>query len=615
MRFIYLKVLSLTFIVTLILLQYPSMIVLGAQVEGECTLAIATVSSSGEGVISSLTVIVKRPGSGLIFISVNPAVEVDVQGAARIAVLTASIVGDFNPLLYDYYFILNSPAIIVGGPSAGATMALAVLMAIKGLKCSKDYVVTGMINPDTTIGPVGGLKEKLEAIAASGAKTFVIPMGQSKYTYYERVVERKGPFTFIAMRPETIDLRDYGKRLGVTVIEVSSLANLYSLITGMEIAYVEGLLRDMDGLRRIAITIVEQVDSIVKVLEKHGVRGGLVEEVLRALRDARNELWSNESNYLALLRGIEAASLAQVALWSVEGFDVEVVYSNITEELERFNLAYEGLKDVDLGVVEVKGLALLHAWTSGMLLNKTYSGIKNKGFVTVDEALGMARALWEARVARLILEEAKPSGLAINIESLKVTSNYLVATARSTTAYSTQVFSETGIGSLPEEAILAVISASITKDPIASLYLASRSMSITTSAIHESFKTKTITFEEIARLALSLAIKSNSTLAQTLLRTALKLREYELLTEAMIISWATITLKNTETTHKRETPQPQLITAPIIKQGNETQYVRVQRVLQTILETSIWTLAVTTIILALITITTFIIYKRKVKQT
>ena len=213
---------------------------------GECSLGVAAVSSSGEGVMGSLTVKVK-PGSGLIFVSVNPAVEVDVQGAARIAVLAASIVGGFNPLAYDYYFMLDSPAMIVGGPSAGAAMALAVLLAVKGLECGGDYVVTGMINPDTTIGPVGGLKEKLEAAAASGAKTFIVPLGQSKYTHYERVLVRRGPFTFITVRPETVDLKSYGRELGVTVVEVGSLSDLYSMVTGERIAYANGSLGDISG--------------------------------------------------------------------------------------------------------------------------------------------------------------------------------------------------------------------------------------------------------------------------------------------------------------------------------------------------------------------------------
>jgi uncharacterized protein len=576
---------------------------------GECSLGVAAVSSSGEGVMGSLTVKVK-PGSGLIFVSVNPAVEVDVQGAARIAVLAASIVGGFNPLAYDYYFMLDSPAITVGGPSAGAAMALAVLLAVKGLECGGGYVVTGMINPDTTIGPVGGLKEKLEAAAASGAKTFIVPLGQSKYTYYERVLVRRGPFTFITVRPETVDLKSYGRELGVAVVEVGSLSNLYSMVTGERITYANGSLGDISGLREVAARVLGEAESLLEALRGYSVRGGIVEDAVSELNSARDLLGRGGSSYAILLKGLRAASLAQVAVWSVRGFDVDVVYANVSRELEEFNTIYESMESSDLGVLEVKGLAFLHAWRAGMLLDTTYSNIKGRGFATLEEALYIAMSMWEVRVAKLILAGVKPSNVTVNVNSLRVVSSYLVATAKGVVAYSTQVFSEANIGNPPDEAIRMAVSASLTKDPMAALLLASRSMAIVTSAIHSSFTSGADTFDEIARLALNLALKSNSTLAQTLLRASLDLRDYQLLTESILVSWATITMRGLEAPQRQEILQPHVITAPISKVGNGTQYSRVQRVLQTILEASIWTLAIATILLALLTITTFIVYRK-----
>ena len=296
-----------------------------------------------------------------------------------------------------------------------------------------------------------------------------------------------------------------------------------------------------------------------------------------------------------------------------KGFDVDVVYANVSRELEEFNSIYESVESSDLGVLEVKGLAFLHAWRAGMLLDTTYSNIKGRGFATLEEALSIARSMWEVRVAKLVLAGVKPSNVTVNVNSLRVVSSYLVATAKGVIAYSTQVFSEANIGSPPDEAIRMAVSASLTKDPVAALLLASRSMAIVTSAIHSSFTSGADTFDEIARLALNLALKSNSTLAQTLLRASLDLRDHQLLTESILVSWATITMRGPETPQIQEIPQPHMITAPISKIGNETQYSSVQRVLQTILGTSIWTLAIATILLALLTITTFTIH-RKVRR-
>ncbi len=44
-----------------------------------------------------------------------------------------------------------------------------------GWKVNPKVMMTGMINPDGTIGPVGGILEKASAAASVGAKLFLIP--------------------------------------------------------------------------------------------------------------------------------------------------------------------------------------------------------------------------------------------------------------------------------------------------------------------------------------------------------------------------------------------------------------------------------------------------------
>lgn len=123
----------------------------------------------------------------------------------------------------DYYYVIESSSIVVGGPSAGLAMALATYSLLTTGSCPEGYAATGMILPDTSVGPVGGLKEKLEAAASAGAKIFLIPHGQEKYTYIARKVERSGPIVRIVSTPVSIDLVEYGKSLGVEVVGVSTL--------------------------------------------------------------------------------------------------------------------------------------------------------------------------------------------------------------------------------------------------------------------------------------------------------------------------------------------------------------------------------------------------------
>ena len=93
----------------------------------------------------------------------------------------------------------------------------------------RGVVITGTINPDGSIGKVAGILEKAKAVADSGYKTFLVPKGQSKINYYEKVVEKQPTvfgFTLLNTRyvRRTIDLKDVAeKEWGLDVEEVSNI--------------------------------------------------------------------------------------------------------------------------------------------------------------------------------------------------------------------------------------------------------------------------------------------------------------------------------------------------------------------------------------------------------
>src|SRR4030066_273695 len=173
-------------------------------------------TTDGEQGILLFARVIATNGTGHVFVDTSPYTQVDLQGSARLAAMVASDVLGIDERAYDFYYIIDITSPIIGGPSAGGALTVATIAAINNWTLKPGVVMTGTINPDESIGPVGGIPFKLEAAAAKNTTLFLIPEGQSNVTVINTSTRSRGALIITGEKEEMVDVVALGKKLNVT---------------------------------------------------------------------------------------------------------------------------------------------------------------------------------------------------------------------------------------------------------------------------------------------------------------------------------------------------------------------------------------------------------------
>src|SRR3989338_7097713 len=167
-------------------------------------LAVKEAEGGYEGGIADLYLEIK-PGSGRVFLETFPLTKTDTQMSTRFAKAIACDTLEMECDDIDFFYTITADSAIIAGPSAGASIAVLTVAMLENLDLNEDYAITGTINSGGLIGPVGGLKAKVEAGKKNGIKRVLIPAGE----------------IIVRVDNTTTNLKNLSRELGIEINEIS----------------------------------------------------------------------------------------------------------------------------------------------------------------------------------------------------------------------------------------------------------------------------------------------------------------------------------------------------------------------------------------------------------
>jgi len=389
-----------------------------------CAPAVAQTDNGYVGVISTITVTIQSNGSGRVFVDTLPLTQVDMQGSARLAVKVASTIVEndknvnIEPFTYDYFFVVRTSSPIIGGPSAGAIMTVATISLLENWEMNNETIMTGMINPDGSIGPIGGIPQKIDAAYSVGAKHFLIPFGQGTYTELIATTENINGWTRIVTRQVTRNVADYAmNNYGITVTEVSDVYEAVENFTGYKFFFnetnktitTEDYLESMEPLATSLLDEAGQAydDAESKFNESNIPRGypyyrNQVEDRLSLSKEnlERSEEWYEQNiYYTSTSKSFQSLIYSRFVNYSCDFFESEeenYIEDLIKEVQSEYEMASTKAKNAEItGFISLQsiGAAQRRAGEAKMYLNAARAAYENRnsfGFDVIEFIYNLA---------------------------------------------------------------------------------------------------------------------------------------------------------------------------------------------------------------------------------
>ncbi|MEM5853225.1 MAG: S16 family serine protease [Candidatus Aenigmatarchaeota archaeon] len=187
-------------------------------------LPVPAIDQDGNGVITTL-IVEAVPGKGRVLTDINHLIFfMDTQASIQIAKAVSQNITGIDTSKIDLIYQIETNASAIGGPSAGAALTIATIAALENKSLNQKVGITGTINPDGTIGRVGGIEEKAKACKEAGIEIFLVPEGQGTQITYipKRECKKIGPIIYCTTEYSQKRI-DISESVGIQVKEVKDI--------------------------------------------------------------------------------------------------------------------------------------------------------------------------------------------------------------------------------------------------------------------------------------------------------------------------------------------------------------------------------------------------------
>ncbi|MBD3389651.1 hypothetical protein GF415_01710 [Candidatus Micrarchaeota archaeon] len=285
--------------------------------------------SEGEEHTGELVLVKMRliEGEGDMYVGTVPPTDYSLQGSLDTALTVAETLAGEDAGC-DVLLRIDDESEYVQGPSGGAAFSILAYFLLTGNEMRDDVAITGAVNEEGIVMPVGGVYEKVLTAKSAGKEYFLTPV----QSFEEKMMlESIGGITIY-------EVRDVEEALGFLLEgEIPEKKPLNLTVEPLpELAPYEG--KDTPGFRRVSEGIMEREDEAVRGIGDEQLKEYLLEKAAQQEELIEKGYYYSAAND-AFLNYILADSIIQVNNPDVEGKKEEV--SGCLESVERPVLSYE----------------------------------------------------------------------------------------------------------------------------------------------------------------------------------------------------------------------------------------------------------------------------------